>query len=147
MHVYQGLKLIKKDDSVLGAVLEPLDQIINRRMLHQLMKMKNNIDHPLHKIVFKKKKGCVVSMRLLYLRCNMERYRSLFLPAAIAIHIVSLKWLFRKNIIILQYFFHFIFILPHIFRKKPVVFPWGNLRNCVQYVHEYVFTLHSILWI
>ena len=58
-------KLIKKAGSVLGTALET---ILKRRMLHKLVNIKNNTDHPLHNIVLQE--WSVFSLRLLQLYCN-----------------------------------------------------------------------------
>ena len=76
-------KLIKKAGSVLGVTLEPLELIIQKRMLHKLMKIMEDSSHPLHNTV--KKQQSVFSERLVQVRCKTERYRRSFLPAAISL--------------------------------------------------------------
>ena len=46
-------KLIRKAGSVLGVTLEPLELIVQKRMLHKLMKMMEDSSHPLHNTVIK----------------------------------------------------------------------------------------------
>ena len=74
-------KLIRKAGSVLGVTLE---LIVQKRMLHKLMKMMEDSSHPLQNTVIKQQS--VFSERLLQVRCKMERYRRSFLPAAISLH-------------------------------------------------------------
>ena len=77
-------KLIRKAGSVLGVTLEPLELIVQKRMLHKLMKMMEDSSHPLHDTVIKQQS--VFSERLLQVRCKTERYKRSFLPAAISLH-------------------------------------------------------------
>jgi len=65
-----------------------LEMIVKRRMLHKLVNMKNNTDHPLHNIVLKQKS--LFSQRLLQLCCNTEKCMRCFLPAAISVYNESL---------------------------------------------------------
>merc|ERR1712035_214296 len=76
-------KLIKKAGSVLGVALEPLELIIQRRMLQKLIKIMEDSSHPLHNTV--KKQKSVFSERLVQVRCKTERYRRSFLPSAICL--------------------------------------------------------------
>ena len=76
-------KLVKKAGSVLGVALEPLEDIIQRRMLQKLIKIMEDNSHPLHNSV--KKQKSVFSERLVQVRCRTERYRRSFLPAAICL--------------------------------------------------------------
>ena len=82
-------KLIMKAGSVLGMTLEPLELIVQKRMLHKLLKIKEDSSHPLHITV--KNQQSVFSERLRQVRCRTERYRTSFLPAAISLRNKTFK--------------------------------------------------------
>ena len=75
-------RLIRKAGSVLGTTLEPLELVVERRMLNKLLNIMDNNAHPLHNLTIKQQS--VFSGRLLQLRCTKDRYRKSFLPTAIA---------------------------------------------------------------
>nr|XP_054588772.1 sorting nexin-22 isoform X1 [Nothobranchius furzeri] len=76
--------LIKKAGSVLGTTVEPLEEIMQRRILQRIKKRMDNPEHSLHKTVRQRKS--VFSQRLLQFGCNTDRYwRTSFLPTAIVI--------------------------------------------------------------
>uniref|UniRef100_A0A8C6LZA4 Reverse transcriptase domain-containing protein n=2 Tax=Nothobranchius furzeri TaxID=105023 RepID=A0A8C6LZA4_NOTFU len=76
--------LIKKAGSVLGTTVEPLEEIMQRRILQRIKKIMDNPEHSLHKTVRQRKS--VFSQRLLQFRCNTDRYWRSFLPTAIVIY-------------------------------------------------------------
>ena len=71
-------KLIKKAGSVLGTALEPLELVVERRMLHKLLNIMDNTTHPLHNLLVRQQS--VFSRRLLQRRCDKKHYRKSFLP-------------------------------------------------------------------
>jgi len=75
-------KQIKNAGSVLGTVLDPLELIIRRKMLHELLDIMDNTAHPLHNILIKQQS--VFNLRL-HLYCNKDLYRRSFLPIAITL--------------------------------------------------------------
>lgn len=77
-------KLIKKAGSVLGSALEPLESVVERRMLYKLFNIMDNTSNPLHNLLVGQQS--VFSWRLLQLRCSKDRYRKSFLPTAITIY-------------------------------------------------------------
>ena len=87
-HQSQSLKDTEKTDkeagSVLGTALEHLELIVNRKMLHKLMNIKNNTDHTLHNIVLNVLS--VFSQSLLQLFCNTEAHRKSFLSTVVVIY-------------------------------------------------------------
>ena len=44
-------KLMKKAGSVLGTALEPIELVVERRMLHKLLNIMDNTSHPLHDLL------------------------------------------------------------------------------------------------
>lgn len=71
-------QLIKKVGSVLETSEKPLEPAVERRMLHKLINIMDNIAHSLSNIVMKLS---VFSLRrLLQLCCNKEWYRRSLLP-------------------------------------------------------------------
>uniref|UniRef100_A0A8C6NI69 Reverse transcriptase domain-containing protein n=1 Tax=Nothobranchius furzeri TaxID=105023 RepID=A0A8C6NI69_NOTFU len=80
--------LIKKAGSVLGTTVEPLEEIMQRRIFQRIKKILDNPEHSLHKTVRQRK--CVFSQRLLQFRCNTDHYWRSFLPTAIVIYNSSL---------------------------------------------------------
>lgn len=46
-------KVIKKAGSVLGTVLEPLEVIVERRMVHNLLTILDDTLHPLHDLLIR----------------------------------------------------------------------------------------------
>ena len=77
-------KLIKRAGSVLGTSLEPLEVVVERRMLEKVLKIMDNETHPLHDLLTGQQS--VFSQRLRQLPCTKERYRSSFVPTAISIY-------------------------------------------------------------
>ena len=135
-------KLIRKAGSVLGVTLEPLELIVQKRMLHKLMKMMKDSSHPLHQTVIKQKS--VFSERLLQVHCRSERYKRSFLPAAISLHNQNQrKWEPSKNFIFIYFifipflmFWSFNCLLLNLFNKKKtkkkhynVEFPFRGINK------------------
>ncbi|XP_054598293.1 uncharacterized protein [Nothobranchius furzeri] len=73
--------LITKAGSVLGTTVEPLEEMMQRRILQRIKTMMDNPEHSLHKTVRQRKS--VFSQRLLQFGCNTDRYWRSFLPTAI----------------------------------------------------------------
>lgn len=71
-------KVIKKAGSVLGTVLEPLEVIVERRMVHNLLTILDDTLHPLHDLLIRQQS----SWSLLQLSCNKDRYFKSFLLIA-----------------------------------------------------------------
>nr|XP_054590297.1 uncharacterized protein LOC129154572 [Nothobranchius furzeri] len=84
--------LIKKAGSVLGTTVEPLEEIMQRRILQRIKKMMDNPEHSLHKTVRQQKS--VFSQRLLQFGCNTDCYWRSFLPTAI----FQLRWLWGPEV-------------------------------------------------
>ena len=63
-------KVLKRADSVLLAVLEPLEEIMQRRILYKMKNMIDNPEHPLHNTVIQQQG--VFSLRILQIRCNTD---------------------------------------------------------------------------
>lgn len=63
--------------------LEPLEQVVERRMAHNLLNIMENSSHPLHSPLVKQ--WSCFSHRLLQLSCDKGRYRKSFLPVAITL--------------------------------------------------------------
>ncbi|XP_072006908.1 leucine-rich repeat-containing protein 2 isoform X1 [Engystomops pustulosus] len=74
-------KLIRKASSVLGGPLDTVQVVAERRTLCKLKSILENSSHPLHETVVAL--GSIFSDRLLHPKCERERYRKSFLPAAI----------------------------------------------------------------
>ena len=88
-------KLIRKAGSVLGTALEPLEVVVERRMLQKLMTIMDNEAHPLHSLLLEQRS--VFSGRFIQLRCNKERYRKSYLPSAISLYNKSHTRIFQLD--------------------------------------------------
>ena len=80
-------RIIRKAGFVLGSALEPLELVVERRMLHKLLNILDNTSHPLHDVLVKQKS--IFSWRLRQLSCKKDRFRKAFVPTTIALYNVS----------------------------------------------------------
>uniref|UniRef100_A0A8C6KTV4 Reverse transcriptase domain-containing protein n=1 Tax=Nothobranchius furzeri TaxID=105023 RepID=A0A8C6KTV4_NOTFU len=80
--------LIKKAGSVLGTTVEPLEEIMQKRILQRIKKIMYNHEHSLHKTARQWKS--VFSQRLLQFCCNTDHYWRSFLPTIVVINNYSL---------------------------------------------------------
>ena len=82
-------KLIRKARDVVGMELGSLTAVSERRMLSKLHSIMDNVSHPLHDVLVKKRS--TFSARLIPPRCTTERHRKSFLPVAIRLFNSSLR--------------------------------------------------------
>ncbi|KAG5279123.1 hypothetical protein AALO_G00106350 [Alosa alosa] len=82
-------RLVRKAGSVVGAELECITSLSDKRTLNKLINILDNECHPLHSTIVKQKS--LISWRLRSLPCTTDRLRKSFVPRAIELFNASLK--------------------------------------------------------
>ena len=77
-------KLVRKAASVVGARLDSLEEVAERRMRSKISAILGNASHPLYEVVNGLRSS--FSGRLALPRCSTERFRRSFIPAAIRLY-------------------------------------------------------------
>lgn len=81
-------KLVRKAGSVVGAELDTLTSVAEKRFLRKILSILDNVHHPLHQTISRQRSS--FRDRLLSLPCSIDRLRKLFVPQAI--------WLFNSSL-------------------------------------------------
>ena len=82
-------RLVRKAGSVVGADLECITSVSDKRTLNKLHSILDNDCHPLYSIIIQQKS--LISWRLRSMTCTTDRLRKSFVPRAIQLYNASLK--------------------------------------------------------
>ncbi|KAL6109546.1 uncharacterized protein ACO6RY_12648 [Pungitius sinensis] len=77
-------RLVKKAGSVVGAELECITSVADKRTLTKLLTIMDNGNHPLHSTISRQKS--LISRRLRSLPCRTDRLYKSFIPRAIQLY-------------------------------------------------------------
>ena len=83
-------RLVRKAGSVVGAELESITSVAEKRTLSKLLTIMDNESHPLHSTIIQQKS--VISCRLRALTCKTDRLNKSFLPRAIHLYNSSVQF-------------------------------------------------------
>ena len=82
-------RLVRKAGSVVGAELECITSVANKRTLTKLLTIMDNESHPLHGTITQQRS--LISGRLRSLPCRTDRLSRSFIPGAIQLYNLSIK--------------------------------------------------------
>lgn len=82
-------RLVRKAGSVVGAELECITSVSDKRTMNKILNILDNDCHPLHTTIIQQKS--LISWRLRSLTCATDRLRKSFVPRAIQLYNASLK--------------------------------------------------------